>query len=1535
MKKLLLFALLFPLPLFGQAWSTILDPSRAVDWSGAGFAIPNYTVPCATQPTMLAGSSNATANTTSVVNSMNSCDTTHNVVNIPAGTYYLNMTQFPSHGFEVIRGAGAQSTTIIFQSTGGCVGGIGNQGFCMRDPGAIYNGNPAALPPSGSQQCSWTGGLTQGSTSITLSSCGGTPPNGKILILDQADDTSDTSGVYICQQNNGTNCNNDGTGNENGRVISGTGHSQQQVTQITGVTSLGGGSYTVNISPGVYFTNVRSGQSPGAWWPGFVQNEGVENMTLDGSALTGGGTIGIGQCYQCWVSGIISLNAGRNHIGLYMSMSDVIQNSYFYGAQTHGSSSYGNEFEETSNSLVQNNIYQQTVAPIMFGQGSGNVIAYNFDVYNEYTGNGSVPPDVLEASAASHNSGNEMNLWEGNIGQAIWQDNVWGSSAQNTFYRNAMSGWQKQFSGSAAVCGSTLCESTAFILRPFNRALNFVGNVIGQPSFNVAYEMYATSTTGGVNGSEDNSIFSLGWATGGFGGSSNGGCTATLCDSLVRSTLMRWDNYDTVGKTVRQNTTEGCPASATYVTANCTNFGTPSTTLPASLYYASKPSWWPSTKAWPAVGPDVTTGNVSTCSGGTYASSRGTLSAQCTGGSLAAASSTTAAWASHVVSNPAMDCYLKTLNGPPDGSGSVLAFNPVTCYAVTGNTYTATATNLVMHQGDPLPPLIFSMSTYTGSYSTVFNGQPTLSTTATSSSTPGTYPITISAGTQSPVNPADSISYVGGTMTVIAPDNSGAVLANSIAYPSGFFSAPAFAAMNVTSNGVANMVGDGTTLNDRAFERLLFFSRWGADAKVNTVTSGGNCALTWVSGTGFTGIAAAQPVRLAGVVRATVSVSSDTAMIVAGTCTTASNVDARLPWNTVSISGTTVTATAGPSFAAYTANSITQMVINGNTYTISTVTDSTHITLSTAPGNTSDADAYFGNLSSTSLNIGSRPLYLYFPSGTYLLSTQIIVPGSDWNFFGTGPQSSILKLAPNSAQFQTTATQFISPQSVNFNQNFREHIDSMGFEIGVGNAFAEALTWLGNNEGAVRNVQIWSDDSAALMGFNITRSYSGPSMLEDIAIYGFQTAFNTTQSEYSLPAEKVTLEGQTVAGLDSIGGMKLQYRRLLAYEPPATYVLHPHASNSNVVLTDSEIIANGTPSVPAILNSTSGSSIYTTNVSVSGYSTSLSDNGTGSVVTYTGNLTETWTGPAQTLFDSGSTPGALHLPIQETPQAGDNGSVASWVQLGSDPTTWQATINSASNSTVYLPPGQYASSAGALTINVPDAINHLQFFHAATPGGTPYTINLTVAGSSSTPLIIDGCLFNNCYLTQSGTRAVSARDGGYIHYTSSSTANLFIDDALMAQDGNPLTIPSGQHVWARQLNLEQTAGKHLVCNSCVFWALGYKTEHNADSMADVTTGQMELLGGFWYMLSAPVTNYTLFNVTNASFFTTGQAFVNTNDGAPNQVIETRNGVTRNLPSPQTVNNQQLPMYYAFGFSPPRTPSNFSGSVTALGSTKIQ
>jgi hypothetical protein len=384
-------------------------------------------------------------------------------------------------------------------------------------------------------------------------------------------------------------------------------------------------------------------------------------------------------CYQCWVQNVRSLYGPRNHVNSYQSLQGVIRDSYFYEAQTPGTSqSYGIEIETgTSGLLIENNIFQQNTAPILFGQGSGVVIGYNLAIDNQNSGAN------MALSYYAHNAGSEMNLWEGNNLNGINSDSsTWGSSTNGTLFRNMLSGWQ---SGKSQYTYPVSLES-------WSRAFNIVGNVLGQPGYQTTYESYATSTSGGVNGGDtaDLSIYVLGW-TGynGWGGCGTGDSGGPPCGPLVRPTLMRWGNYDTVNAAVQWNLTEASPAAVPYVNANLTSsyFSSLAHTLPSSLYYSSKPSWWPSGKAWPPIGPDVTTGNVGMCTG-TYSGVQAIASSQCSGGTL------TSAWASHITSIPAQDCFLNVMNGPPDGSGGLLSFDASQCYASSGTGSPSSPTGL-------------------------------------------------------------------------------------------------------------------------------------------------------------------------------------------------------------------------------------------------------------------------------------------------------------------------------------------------------------------------------------------------------------------------------------------------------------------------------------------------------------------------------------------------------------------------------------------------------------------------------------------------------------------------------------------------------------------------------------------------------------------------------------------------------------------------------------------------------------------------
>lgn len=607
----LILFLFVPAAIRAQQWSGIINPSRAIDWSNAGIpgGIPNRTTICATL--------NPGATSAQINSAIANCPA-NQVVFLNAGTYTLAAgINFNGHSNVTLRGAGPGQTILQFTGGDNC-GGQGGD-VCAIPSTAYYIGSPAVMP-GGSQAANWTGGYLQGSTQITLTANSGLPGIGQVIILDQANDASDTGGIFVCDVN--PTCQQSGPGNPNGRVIGGVTHSQQQLVTVTGVN---GSTFT--ISPGLYANNVRFSQSPGAWWAPMISRVGIEGMTLDhSSSASVKAGIYLYSCTQCWIQNVKSLNANRNHVWLYQSNQNVVRDSYFYGTQNAASQSYGVEYFITSDDLIENNIFQHVASPIMAGQGTGLVAGYNYALDNYYTPSA----NWLLAVSASHNAGNGMNLFEGNEFGSLECDDEWGSSNAGTFFRNLLLG--TGMNGST----STTLNTRAIILTAYCRGYNVIGNVLGTAGYHTNYESFPPiSISSGVC---DHTVYEIGWAGSECG---TNGSSGVLNDTVTRLTLLRWGNYDVVSGSVQWNVTEIPTSSVSYITGNPVPT---SRILPASFYLSAKPSWWGS-MPWPAIGPDVLGGNIPGFAGSAYIT-------------------------------PAQACYKST----PKDSNGILIFNATACY---------------------------------------------------------------------------------------------------------------------------------------------------------------------------------------------------------------------------------------------------------------------------------------------------------------------------------------------------------------------------------------------------------------------------------------------------------------------------------------------------------------------------------------------------------------------------------------------------------------------------------------------------------------------------------------------------------------------------------------------------------------------------------------------------------------------------------------------------------------------------------------
>lgn len=706
-----------------QLWTGVVAPSRAINWANVGIpgGLPDASwTQCGSTLTAATygGSSSSPANASAITSVISGC-AAQTYVQLGAGTFYLTGA-IALKNQVVIRGAGANATFLVMYNNG--------SGTCNGQYTAISLCGDSNYYLSPENSATWTAGFSQGATSITLSNSLNIVAGRSTIILDQQDLPTDTGNIWVCAQ---ISCGGDGSG---GIRTSGTCSSsvspnvgfctEQQMVLVTACSPScnNSGSTVVTISPGLYAPNWNPANSTGAWWATTqAYQEGVEDMSIDLSNLTASTSCVTGMnAYEIWVEGIRCIDGGRSHISFWGVSHGLVLSNYFYENLSHATQSYGLElFEASSDNLVMNNIFQQVTdsTPSNTSGGAGNVAAYNFAVEDVFASAGWFQP-----SDYAHSGGDFYWLREGNETLGLESDDIHGTHNLTTLFRNRYPGWQSYGCGGAAVgCSMSPGQtgnSSAILMQAASRYFNLIGNVVGQANYHSMYQ-----TIGSAPGTQNYSAFYLGGVYGGNGTPNPGFCSNATCssyvtndDPLTSSSVMRWGNWDSV--TAGCSTTLACATTTVRWCGNSSDpgwsttcgstsetassfgdtTGTPSiyvnpvpgsTTLPNSFFLTASTtsscgtglSWWknPGTATcppFPTTGPDVSGGNIGTCSGGTYADSYAISNAQCTGGGTLVA-----AFGGHANANPAMSCYLSIMNGPPDGTGNVLSFNRASCYA--------------------------------------------------------------------------------------------------------------------------------------------------------------------------------------------------------------------------------------------------------------------------------------------------------------------------------------------------------------------------------------------------------------------------------------------------------------------------------------------------------------------------------------------------------------------------------------------------------------------------------------------------------------------------------------------------------------------------------------------------------------------------------------------------------------------------------------------------------------------------------------
>jgi hypothetical protein len=592
-----------------QPWSSILNSSRAIDWSHAGLpakfpdgeTTPNPWTP-PTRPACNSAQAGLTVPVASgtafgidgtqsntVLWAMKNCASANpggSYLQLAAGSFTVSSTAYLSNApYTTLRGSGPMSTTITSNSAiqFGSSGGNG---------GGTLNASPSA-----------------GATSVTLTGVSGaTPTVGTLAWFNQCDTgwsgvTQPTSGYNSCTSgsysDNGaifvcggtTTCNSNGSGSGAGGQTS-----QEQFVTITSVTNNGGGSYTIGFSPGLYLPNWSTARTASMYWqPSSIGNGiGLEDMTIvfNGS----GGQVQLLDSYASWVKGVRFIGATNGLYEIAYSKNALFVNNYLFGATPSSMSTVSQigSARFASDNLLLNNIAEE--GGFLEGQGSltGDVYAYN------YSKNVSTP--YVQATDYQHDnwsSGVAFVLNEGNQVNSIIDDDTWGTGNLNTFFRNWVSCDEEPYVYSG-ISGSGIAVDA------YHRFDNAVGNVIGgTPQCNT----YSSSSNG--------SAFRINYQN---------------TDSLAGTTLLRWYNYDTINGNTRCQSSE-VPTSLSGNAVPFENAVPGSCSAPASFYMnsiTSHPSggtglsWWKvctnwttfptscagsTTEPFPSAGPDVKGGD--------------------------------------------------------------------------------------------------------------------------------------------------------------------------------------------------------------------------------------------------------------------------------------------------------------------------------------------------------------------------------------------------------------------------------------------------------------------------------------------------------------------------------------------------------------------------------------------------------------------------------------------------------------------------------------------------------------------------------------------------------------------------------------------------------------------------------------------------------------------------------------------------------------------------------------------------------------
>ncbi len=561
----------------------------------------------------------------------------------------------------------------------------------------------------------------------------------------------------------------------------------------------------------------------------------------------------------------------------------------------------------------------------------------------------------------------------------------------------------------------------------------------------------------------------------------------------------------------------------------------------------------------------------------------------------------------------------------------------------------------------------------------------------------------------------------------------------------------------------------------------------------------------------------------------------------------------------------------------------------------------------------------------------ARPRTVYLPPGTYRVTGMLTWVGINLTLRGAGRADTVIRLDDSCPGFTSAGTptpviRCYRTQNYGFSQNIRD----LTVDTGSGNAGAVGIEYNASNTGALQNVLV---KGGGVCGVDLTQDWPGPCLIKRVEVQGFAVGIDVATPEYGPTFEDLVFSGQSVAGLRNNNNTIAVRHLTSSNSVPAVLST---GSKGHLILLDAT--CTGGAGGRAAVELGSGDTAYLRNITAAGYGAALKQ---ASSILASTPIAERVVGTVRSLFGTdAATRLSLKLPVEETPTFHDN-NPTHWGRLwrSYEYNTWdtnansditagmtginQAIFDNTAYTTVWINTGATLSGIGSQSLEqagfrVPAHIRRFTGFANNFNRWDATGLVLRVEDDSPDPLIIDDVrgsvlIYHRC------ARTVVLRNGQFAYRASPGAGKVFCEDAGM---DNLSTVP-GQHVWARQLNIEG-AQLHLDNNGGDLWVFGLKTENGGMVASTHNGGRTEFLGTLLYALRPSGTAFRTVDAHCSMSYVTS----NYSGDYAVQAAETRLGDVRSLATGAAGQRYAMPMYV--GWTSDRAAACATGTLS--GST---